>query len=499
MQKASVPFTKILATLGPATTQFDKIKSLVQKGVDAFRVNASHGSHESHLEAINIIREVEKDLNRPLAILYDLQGPKIRVSQSITEGIDIQKGNNIIIYFEEIKISEQFTELTSIPINYKNLSIDVKKGNRILIDDGNIGCLVENVYEGFLECKVLNSGKVMPRKGINFPDSELSLPALTPKDEKDLKFAIEKTSVDVIALSFVQHAKDILLLKSKMEEYGKLLPIVAKIEKPQAIEQLEEIYEESWGIMIARGDLGVELSPEEVPVVQKRMIQLAIEMGKPIITATQLLESMRHSPRPTRAEVSDVANAVLDGTDMVMLSAETATGDYPEETVEMMRKIIVATEPSENFIGESILYHEPNTIPEIHEKKQIAALSITHSACDVAFLIDAKSIVTFTRTGSSAVFLSQRRAKKKHIAITPNLNSARLLRMVWGVKPFVIDRAENIEHRLKQMEEALIASQEAVDGDHVVLVMSSPKAPAGSTNIIIVHQIGEKNKSKIIG
>ncbi|MEJ2628189.1 MAG: pyruvate kinase, partial [bacterium] len=329
---------KIVCTLGPSTNTHEKIAALAKAGMDVARLNFSHGTHREHENIIKIIRRVSKELNRPIAILQDLQGPKIRVQTFSQGSVDLKSGNDFILTTRNVKGDEK-----RVSVSYTSFNRDVQVGDIILLDDGLIRLKVKKIEGKDVHCRVIYGGILSDHKGVNLPGSRLSVKALTQKDKKDLEFGLEK-EVDYIALSFVQQPKDIKEIKSLIAKHKKNIPVVAKIEKPQAVETIDEIVEIADVIMIARGDLGVELNPEEVPAIQKHIISLCNQKGVPVITATQMLDSMIHNPRPTRAEASDVANAILDGTDAVMLSGETAAGQYPVESVKMMHRIICLIE-----------------------------------------------------------------------------------------------------------------------------------------------------------
>jgi pyruvate kinase len=466
--------TKIVATLGPATSSRDKIDALIEAGVDVFRLNCSHGSNEERADLIDMIREASRERQRTVAILLDLQGPKIRVGTLVANGIKVAKGEEITI------VVGQQAENNEVSCDYERLDRDVQVGQRLLIDDGAIETLIEQIQPGRVICQVLNSGLIKSRKGINLPDTQVSAPSLTPKDMADARFAAHHR-VDMIALSFVRHANDVLDLQGLLDEENASIPIISKIEKPQALEHLDSILKVSWGVMVARGDLGVELSPEDVPIAQKTIIRRANQLAKPVVTATQMLESMTHNPRPTRAEASDVANAVLDGTDAVMLSGETAMGEYPLRTVVMMDRIICATEAKPiGPLRERVDDRRMGTEPE----------ALADAACHVAQSIDARAIVAFTRTGATAILLSEGRPSTPLLAFTPMASSRNRMALAWGVQPFLVQPAESVEERVTRMDGILVEKHGLQQGEAVVLTMAAPGAPAGSTNIMMIHHIG---------
>lgn len=468
--------TKIVATLGPKTSDPSTVLDLLQAGVDVVRINASHGDHKWQESTIQVVRQCGAQLNRSVGILYDLQGPKIRVGQFSNSPRSVKTGEMIRWAVGRTPAPDE------LPTDYPNLDKDLRKGEPLLVDDGKIAMEVVDVQAGTVTCRVLNQGEILPRKGINLPKSNISVPAVTDKDQEDALFALSK-GVDTIALSFVRSAKDIWQLRKFLEQHHFNPPIVAKIEKPQALENLGEILECTWGVMVARGDLGVELSPEDVPVAQKRIIREAVQHGRPVITATQMLESMTHHIRPTRAEASDVANAVLDGTDAVMLSGETAVGDFPIETVAMMDRIIRATE-----------VNQPENISMRRRDRSIetAASAISDAGCYVAQSLGAKALVAFTESGQTAILAAKLRPKIPILAFAPDFKIRNALSMVWGVHPQPVQPTSSIEARISELDQVLQKNGDASLGDIVVLMMGAAGAPTGSTNLIMVHRIGQQ-------
>ena len=408
--------TKIVATIGPATQNKEILRQLILAGATTLRLNFSHNDHDYHQNSIRLIRQTAFELNQPVAILQDLQGPKIRLGQFANGPITVQPGDVFILTSREVECNQTISY-----VSYEHLADEVPEKARILMDDGKVEMLVEKVDKENkdLHCRVVVGGVLSDRKGVNFPGVYLSVKALTEKDKRDLMFGLDQ-GVDWVALSFVRNPQDILEIKGLIASAGKNVPVIAKIEKHEAIEDMEEILSLCNGVMVARGDLGVELPPEDVPILQKRLISTANRLGIPVITATQMLDSMASNPRPTRAEVSDVANAILDGTDAVMLSNETAVGKYPVEAVATMATIAERIE------------REP-TIPKVlSEKKQSVTNSISSAVSHIAQELNAAAIMSLTKTGSTARNVSKFRPQIPIVAVTPHVDVARQLQLVWG-------------------------------------------------------------------
>ncbi|MGK7923845.1 MAG: pyruvate kinase, partial [Spirulina sp.] len=414
--------TKIVATVGPATLKPDVLRRLIEAGATTLRLNFSHGTHDDHHRAIRLIRQLAFELDRPVGILQDLQGPKIRLGKFESGAIQVAKGDRFILTSHPVSCNREIAF-----VSYKRLTDEVPAGATILLDDGKVEMVVENVdrENKQLHCRVVVAGKLSNNKGVNFPNVSLSVSALTEKDRKDLMFGLDR-GVDWVALSFVQRPQDILEIKELIASAGKSVPVVAKIEKHEAIEQMEAILSLCDGVMVARGDLGVELPAEQVPMLQKRLIAMANQLGIPVITATQMLDSMVNSPRPTRAEVSDVANAILDGTDAVMLSNETAVGNYPVEAVATMAKIANCVEPQ--MLRDRAVKTTTRSIPN----------AISGAVSHIAKQLDAAAIMTLTKTGATARNVSKFRPHTPVLAITPHVDVARQLQLVWGVKPLLV-------------------------------------------------------------
>ena len=462
--------TKIVATIGPATESEETITELIKAGVTTFRLNFSHGDHEDHAERIKIIRKVSDDLDLNIGILQDLQGPKIRLGRFKDGPIKVKKGDLFSLTSKEVDCNNKIANVT-----YEKLLEEISIGKRILLDDGRVEMVVENInkLDNLLECRVTVEGVLSNNKGVNFPDVQLSVKALTAKDKKDLRFGLN-AGVDWIALSFVRNPSDINEIKDLINEYGYSTPVVAKIEKFEAIDQIDSVLPLCDGVMVARGDLGVEMPPEEVPLLQKDLIKKANSLGIPIITATQMLDSMASSPRPTRAEVSDVANAILDGTDAVMLSNETAVGDYPVEAVRTMATI--ARRIERDYPQKAIESHLPSTIPN----------AISAAVSSIARQLDAAAIIPLTKSGATAHNVSKFRPPTPILATTSEKSVARRLQLAWGVTPILI---ESHERTSKIFSIAMQIAQEMgilKQGDLVVQTAGTLTGISGSTDLIKV-------------
>ena len=462
--------TKIVATIGPATESEETISDLIKAGVTTFRLNFSHGDHEDHAERIKIIRKVSNDLDLNIGILQDLQGPKIRLGRFKDGPIKVKKGDLFTLTSKEVDCNSKIANVT-----YEKLLEEISIDKRILLDDGRVEMIVENINktDNLLVCRVTVGGVLSNNKGVNFPDVQLSVKALTDKDKKDLKFGLN-AGVDWIALSFVRNPSDINEIKDLINEYGYSTPVVAKIEKFEAIDQIDSILPLCDGVMVARGDLGVEMPPEEVPLLQKDLIKKANSLGIPIITATQMLDSMASSPRPTRAEVSDVANAILDGTDAVMLSNETAVGDYPVEAVVTMATI--ARRIERDYPQKAIESHLPSTIPN----------AISAAVSSIARQLDAAAIIPLTKSGATAHNVSKFRPPTPILATTSEKSVARRLQLAWGVTPILI---ESQERTSKIFSIAMQIAQEMgilIQGDLVVQTAGTLTGISGSTDLIKV-------------
>ncbi len=469
--------TKIVCTLGPATNSAEKISQLITAGMNVARLNFSHGSQQSHQQMIKLIRQISAELNQPVAILQDLQGPKLRVGKIKSGRVSLKPGAEIKIVTEDI-----IGDATIISTSYKDLATDVQKDDLILLDDGLIRLKVLSAGTNFVNCLIVEGGILSDHKGLNLPGVRISQPSLTEKDKQDLQFGISQ-DVDLVAISFVRSADDVQEVKKIISQFNKDILVIAKLEKPEAIADLENIIEKADGVMIARGDLGVEMPLEQVPILQKKIITSCRQQGKPVITATQMLESMRETSRPTRAEVSDVANAILDGTDAVMLSAETATGKYPVETVTMMHKIICATEQT---LFERHRFH-------VHSKQasQSIADAVSNSACDAAEQLNVKAIVAFTTSGFTARMVAKYRPQTDIIAFTSNQTVARQLSLSWGINSRYLDYLENTDEIIQYSEKALLKYDYVKKGDLIVVLLGAPVFVKGTTNLMKIHVVGE--------
>lgn len=465
---------KIVATLGPATSSYENIRQIIDAGVDVARINRSHGSYEEHEANFNFVRAAAEDLKKPVAILVDLQGPKIRLGKFAEGGHELEVGDIFTITAENIPGTKDLCSTT-----FKGLPSDVQPGDFLLIDDGKVRVRVLDTDGVRVRTEVVVAGRVSDNKGINIPGAAVNVPALSEKDESDLRWALS-IGADLIALSFVRNARDIERVHEIMNEEGRKIPVIAKIEKPQAVDALEEIIEAFDAIMVARGDLGVELPLEAVPIVQKRAIQLARQAARPVIVATQMLESMISNPIPTRAETSDVANAVLDGADAVMLSGETSVGDYPTITVQTMAKIVESTEN-----------HGLDRIAPLGTKPRTQSGAITLAAVEVAKFVDAKYLCIFTESGSSARRMSRLRNEIPTLAFTPDESVRRRMSLFWGMRSFVVDRVVHTDQMVAQVDEVLKAQGLAEDGDKVVIISGSPPGIQGTTNDLRVHRVGD--------
>ena len=465
---------KIVATFGPALADYEKTKAVIEAGVDVARMNLSHGSHEVHEGVYATIRKASEETGKAVGILVDLQGPKIRLGKFKEDKIELVKGQTFTITTEDILGDKDICSTT-----FKGLPGDVKVGDMLLIDDGRLSLRATKVDGQKVVTEVEIGGPCSNNKGINLPGVAVNVPALSEKDEGDLRWALN-LGADMIALSFVRNAKDIVRVHEIMAEEGKFIPVIAKIEKPQAVAALEEIIDAFDGVMVARGDLGVELPLEQVPLVQKRAVELARRWAKPVIVATQMLESMISASRPTRAETSDVANAVLDGADALMLSGETSVGEYPIETVQTMAKIIESTE--ENGL---------ERIPALGTKPHTHSGAVVRAAMDIAELLGSKYVCVFTESGDTLRRVSRLRSRVQVLAFTPNQDVRRKLSLVWGATVFLVDKVKHTDDMVKQVDELVLASGKARVGDEVVIVAGSPPGIPGSTNALRVHRVGD--------
>ncbi|UCB46737.1 MAG: pyruvate kinase [Spirochaetota bacterium] len=476
--------TKIVCTIGPKSQDEKTIKLMAETGMDVVRMNLSHGSHDFHKKTVNIVRKISKELGSYIGILLDLQGPKIRTRKLMKEPLVLNKDQEIILSIEDVP-----GDWNVLSVNYEKLPEEVQIGHTILLDDGNIKLEVIDKDVKRVMCRVVDGGIIRSYRGINLPDTKISAPSLTKKDIGDLDFGL-KNGVDFIALSFVRNKDDILNLKKKIKNKGKNTPVIAKIEKPEAIENIDDIISCADAIMIARGDLGAETSPQDVPVLQKLIIRKCNHEGKPVITATQMLESMLTHPRPTRAEASDVANAIFDGTDCVMLSGESALGEYPVRAVKVMAEI---TRRAEVAMISGGLYHPSQSIAQPKEDELDEAVS--YHACKITDLVHPKFIIAFTLSGNTATLLSKYRPSVPIIAMSPNENTLRQLSLFWGVYGIHIDMVKSTEGLLDRAERTMVKKGLCKEGDNVVFVGGVPVLSGAATNMLKVHtlRIGVKN------
>jgi pyruvate kinase len=467
--------TKIVCTIGPASESIPVLKEMLAAGMDVARLNFSHGSHEEHLLRLRNIRQASREIGRPVAILLDTKGPEIRIGE-LEESLQLEAGQDFCLTtIPDIRKNKVY-------VNYPGLPGDVKPGDRILIDDGLIGLVVKEVTSTEINCLVENGGELSGRKGVNVPGVSVNLPSVTEKDLEDILFGIEQ-EVDFIAASFVRTAADVLEIRKVLEDHHSPIQVIAKIETQAAVDNIDDILEVSDGIMVARGDLGVEIPAEEVPLAQKQIIAQCNLLGKPVITATQMLDSMIRNPRPTRAEASDVANAIIDGTDAVMLSGETAAGKYPVEAVKTMARI---GEKTENVL----LAEGFGTLEDILAEKTITG-SIGHATYTVAQELDAEAIITPTTSGSTARMVARHRPQAPIVAGCPNPVVCRQLLLVWGVIPVLTAKAEGTDEIISTAVKASLDSGVVKLGDLVVITAGVPAGIAGTTNLLKVHVVGE--------
>ncbi|MFF5251665.1 pyruvate kinase [Streptomyces leeuwenhoekii] len=471
---------KIVCTLGPATDSYDQIKALVDAGMDVARFNLSHGTHAEHEQRYRRVREAADETGRSIGILADLQGPKIRLGRFAEGPVLLERGDTFTITVEEGTEGDRHLCGTT----YAGLADDVRPGERILVDDGKVCLEVTGVDGPRVRTTVTEPGVVSDHKGLNLPGVAVSVPALSKKDEEDLRWALH-TGFDVIALSFVRTARDIQDVHRIMDEEGRRLPVIAKIEKPQAVDHLEDIVAAFDGIMVARGDLGVEMPLEQVPIVQKRAVKLAKRNAKPVIVATQMLDSMIDNSRPTRAEASDVANAVIDGTDAVMLSGETSVGKYPVDTVRTMARIVEAAE-------EDILARGLPPLTE-RNKPRTQGGAVARAAAEMGDFLGARFLVAFTQSGDTARRLSRYRSPIPLLAFTPAPATRSQLSLTWGVETYLGPHVDSTDAMVDQVDELLTENGRCREGDLVVITAGSPPGVSGTTNLVRVHRIGEKS------
>jgi pyruvate kinase len=466
---------KIVCTIGPATATPDRIRALVESGMDVARLNFSHGSHADHERAYHMVRQASEASGRSVGVLADLQGPKIRLGRFAAGPVDWRTGERVTITTADVPGTHDLVSTT-----YQLLADDVRPGDRLLVDDGNIALVVLEVEGTQVCCDVVEGGIVSDHKGLSLPGVAVSVPALSDKDAEDLRFAL-KLRVDLVALSFVRSPDDVLLVHQVMDDEGCRLPVIAKLEKPEAVANLDGIVAAFDGAMVARGDLGVEMPLEEVPLVQKQAIQTCRENAKPVIVATQMLESMIEHSRPTRAEASDVANAVLDGADALMLSGETGVGRYPVQAVTTMARIIDCVESASTAVP--ALQHTPRT----------KAGAIVMAAKEIGEGLDAKALVAFTQTGDTVRRLARHHSSIPLLAFTPEASVRTRLALTWGVETFITPTVQHTDDMVRQVDSSMLEHGRGRPGDLVVIVAGSPPSTPGGTNLIRVHRLGDRD------
>jgi len=472
--KPLIHHTKIVATIGPASSSPAVMRQMLRAGMNVARLNFSHGKYEDHAQCIANLRAAAAELDLPLMLLQDLQGPKIRVGELPAAGLPLVEGREVTL----VPLEQADGQPDTVGIDYPYIAEEATPGTPVLLDDGLLELQVARVQDNRVVCTVVKGGLLKSRKGVNFPTLDLRLPAMTEKDKRDLAFGVAQ-GVDWVSLSFVRRPEDVQALKQLLREQGADLPVIAKIEKPQAVQNLAAILAECDGVMVARGDLGVEMSPEKVPLIQKQIIHLCNQRGIPVITATQMLESMIHNPRPTRAEASDVANAIIDGTDAVMLSGESAVGQYPVAAVEMLARIATEVEPAVKFTN----------YPANHSEDVDAVAEALHAIDDT---IKLQCIVVFTNSGYTARLVAAERPHTPIVAYTPHPHIYQRINLYWGVRP-VITRwfTDNVMDVLKEMERDLLQRQYVTPGDKVLVISGIPFGQAKTTNFLKIHTIGQ--------
>lgn len=474
--------TKIVATIGPASRDPETLGRMIDAGMNVARLNFSHGSQDDHRQTVQMIRDIAAKKGVSVGILQDLQGPKIRVARFRDGQVTLNGGDKFVITMDDVEGNE-----TRVGTTYKALADDVQPGMTLLLDDGNMALRVDHVSGRDIQTTVLIGGVLKNNKGINVPDADLSVPALSDKDVSDMEFGAQ-LGVDWVALSFVRSRDDLLLARHYLARHGSRAKLMAKIEKPQAVERFTDILKEVDGVMVARGDLGVEMRPEQVPTIQKTIIRMCREAGKPVITATQMLESMINLPRPTRAEASDVANAIYDGTDAVMLSAESASGQYPIEAVAMMDRIAREAEASEHY---ALMQRQ------LLLDAELAQDAIAHSACHIGEKLEASAIVTFTSTGGAAVRVSKNRPPLAILALTPNEQVRNQMTLLWGVVPMLSEDPHNTDDMVRIANDELKKSRLADIGDRYVITAGVPFGVRGTTNMLRVERLREDSSQQV--
>ncbi|MCB2203046.1 pyruvate kinase [bacterium] len=478
-------FAKIVCTLGPSSDTKEKIHALIDAGMNVARLNFSHGTHEDHGKRIDTLRELSDELDTPITILQDLQGPKLRIGNIPGGSLPLVAGDEVTLSSSKSYVQDE--DDIFIPFDVPDLHKAVRPGNHILLDDGNLEMEVTKITGDRIDAVVLLGGDLKSHKGVNLPGANLAFPSFTEKDRKDLEFGIKK-NVDMVAISFVKTADDVQVVREAIDklagnEPGKRIPIIAKLERPEALENLETIMEVTDGVMVARGDLGVEMSPAGVPIAQKEIIASANSHGKSVITATQMLDSMINNPRPTRAEATDVANAIFDGTDAVMLSGETAAGKFPVESVRMMDAIVRKAEANSDRWS--------NAVTELGSSDQSDAVSITRAAKALARDRNVVAIVVFTQSGRTARLISKVRPDVPILAFTPELKTYQQMALFWGVKPLLVPYADTLETMLKHVETASATSTDLKAGQQVIVISGFPVGAYRKPNLALLHTLGD--------
>lgn len=466
-------FAKIAATLGPACDDPKTLEAMLRAGVDVARLNFSHGTADDHRKRVRRLRRIERAIGRPVTVLADLQGPRFRIGRLPHGRVRLEDGESVVLF-----AGRETCDDGAIPVAYAALANDARKGDRVLFDDGRVELEVRSVRGDRVRCTVVRGGELTDRKGLNLPGGALSAPALTKKDLVDLDLAVE-LGADALAISFVRRPEDVRRARRRLAKRGSDMPILAKIERPEAIEDLDAILEASDGLLVARGDLGVEIAPERVPLLQKRIIRAAIDAGKHVMTATQMLDSMRESPRPTRAEASDVANAVIDGSSSLLLTGETAAGKYPVETIAMMDRIIREAEGASSW-----------TRPEIPIGSLSVPVATSLAACRAAYDVGARYLATFTTSGGTAQAVARFRPRTPILAYTPDRSVLRRLGLMWGVRPQLSKRLRSTTELIAHLDDQLRTNGFARDGETVVVLSGFPVGVSGSTNLMTVHRVG---------
>ncbi|MTE21082.1 pyruvate kinase [Streptomyces sp. TRM43335] len=472
--------SKIVCTLGPAVDSYDQLKTLIEAGMNVARFNMSHGSHSEHEERYHRLRKASQETGRAIGVLADLQGPKIRLETFADGPVELVRGDEFTITTEDVPGDRTICGTT-----YKGLPADVSKGETILINDGNVSLQVVEVDGPRVRCIVIEGGVISDHKGINLPGVAVNVPALSEKDVEDLKFALEM-GCDMVALSFVRDAADVRDVHRVMDEVGRRVPVIAKVEKPQAVENMEDVVLAFDGVMVARGDLAVEYPLEKVPMVQKRLVEMCRRNAKPVIVATQMMESMITNSRPTRAEASDVANAILDGADAVMLSAESSVGQYPIETVKTMSKIVRAAE--EELLSRGLQPLVPG------KKPRTQGGSVARAACEMADFLNGKALIAFTKSGDTARRLSRYRAAQPILAFTTEPATANQLTLSWGVETFVVPHVDHTDEMVDLVDAELLKLQRYNHGDTMIMTAGSPPGVPGTTNMVLVHHLGNDER-----